>query len=109
MQAALKHPAWDNLTDNSPQGWMEFYKSLRRNAMTFAIALVSFLGAFNMAYRELCLCRLGIPRYHSMGRSLFSILQPLLPQDDTYVCSQVELVANNSSNGFELLWTLQKC
>jgi hypothetical protein len=37
-RVALKHPVWDNLTDNSPEGWMEFYKSLCRNAMTFAIA-----------------------------------------------------------------------
>jgi hypothetical protein len=30
---ALKHPAWDPLLDTSPEGWMEFYKSLRRNCI----------------------------------------------------------------------------
>jgi hypothetical protein len=109
--APLKHPAWDNLANNSPKGWMEFNKFLRRNAMTFAIALIP-IEAFNMAYRDtghcLCLCGLGIRHYRLMGHSLFSILQPLLPQEDTFICSQIKSVANDSSNRFELLWTLKK-
>ncbi len=27
-RGALKHPAWDCLSDTSPKGWMEFFKSL---------------------------------------------------------------------------------
>jgi hypothetical protein len=27
-RGALKHPAWDRLSDTTPEGWMEFYKSL---------------------------------------------------------------------------------
>jgi hypothetical protein len=110
-QAALKHPAWDHLIDTSPEGWMEFYKSLCRNAMLFSIALVPF-ESFNMSYRKkghgLCLCGLGICRYRSMGRALFAVLQTLMPQEDMYIKSQVESVANDSCNVFELLWILQK-
>jgi hypothetical protein len=49
--AALKHLTWNHLIDTSPEDWMEFYKSLRRNAMSFFIALVPF-ESFNMAYRK---------------------------------------------------------
>ncbi len=56
----------------------------------------------------LCLCGLGIRRYCSMGRALFGVLQQLLPHLDTYICLQVESVANDSCNGLELLWILQK-
>jgi hypothetical protein len=65
-QAVLKHPAWDHLIDTSPKGWMEFYKSLCCNAMSFSITLVPF-ESFNMLYCKkghgLCLCGLGICRY----------------------------------------------
>ncbi len=40
--------------------------------------------------------------------ALFGVLQQLLPHLDTYIWSQVESVANNSCNGFELLSILQK-
>jgi hypothetical protein len=90
---------------------MEFYKSLCRNAMPFSIALVLFEG-FNILYREkvhgLCLCGLGISRYHSKDHALFAVLLTLMPQDDTYIKLQVESVANDSCNEFELLWILQK-
>jgi hypothetical protein len=110
-RAALKHPAWDHLTDTSPEGWMEFYKSLCHNAMNFMIVLTPF-KAFNMLFWEkghgLCLCSLGVKRYRSMGHALFGVLQQLLPHSDTYIHSQIESVANNSCNGCELLWILQK-
>ncbi len=110
-RAALKHPAWDRLTDTSSEGWLEFYKSLPHNAMNFMIVLTPF-EAFNMLFWEkghgLCLCGLGVKRYRSMGRALFGVLQQLLPHSDTYIHLQVELVANNSCNGFKLLWILQK-
>jgi hypothetical protein len=90
---------------------MEFYKSLRHNAMSFSMALVSF-ESFNMSYRKkghgLCLCGLGIRRYRSMGCTLFAVLQTLVPQEDTYIILQVESMANDACNGFELLWILQK-
>ncbi len=86
-QTALEHPAWDHLIDTSPEGWMEFYKSLCCNAMLFSIALVPFEG-YNTLYCKkghgLCLCGLSIHRYHSMGRALFAVLETLMPQDDTY-------------------------
>jgi hypothetical protein len=43
-----------------------------------------------------------------MGRALFAILQTLMPQEDTYIRLQLESVANDSCNEFELLWILQK-
>ncbi len=54
------------------------------------------------------LCGLGIRRYRSMGCALFAVLQTLMPQEDTYIRSQVKSVANDSCNGFELFWILQK-
>ncbi len=110
-RAVLKHPAWDHLINTSPEGWMEFYKSLHRNVMSFSIALVPF-ESFIMAYHKkghgLCLCGLGIGRYHFMGRALFAVLQTVMPREDTYLKLQVKSVANDSCNGFELLWILQK-
>jgi hypothetical protein len=77
-RGALKHPAWDRLSDTSSEGWMEFFKSLRCNAMTFGIALTPF-EAFDMVYRDkghgLCLCSLSIRHYRAMGWALFSVLQ----------------------------------
>jgi hypothetical protein len=109
---ALKHPAWDCLSDTSPEGWMEFFKSLRCNAMSFGIVQTPF-EAFDMVYRDKghgpCLCSLGICHYQAMGWALFSILQQLLRLSDTYIQSQLESVANDLCNGFELLWMLQKC
>jgi hypothetical protein len=108
-QGALKHPAWDHLSDTSLEGWMEFFKSLRLNAMNFGIVLIPF-EVFDMAYRDkghsLCLCGLGIRCYQAMGHALFSILQQLLPSGDMYIRSQLESVTNDSCNGFELLWML---
>jgi hypothetical protein len=43
-----------------------------------------------------------------MGCALFEVLQTLMPQEDTYISLQVKSVANDSCNGFELLWFLQK-
>ncbi len=64
--------------------------------MSFSIALVQF-ESFNMLYRKkghgLCLCGLGIDRYHSMGCALFAVLQTLMPQEDTYIRLQLESVA----------------
>ncbi len=71
-RAAFKHLAWDRITDTSPEGWMEFYKSLCCNAMSFMIFLTPF-EAFNMLFWEkghgLCLCGLGVKRYRSIGRT----------------------------------------
>jgi hypothetical protein len=43
-----------------------------------------------------------------MGHALFAILQQLLPTSNSFIKSQLELVGNDSNNGFELLWLLQK-
>jgi hypothetical protein len=79
--------------------------------MSFSIALVPF-ESFNMLYCKkghgLCLCSVGIHRYCSMGRALFAVLQTLMPQEDTYIKLQIKSVVNDSCNGFELLWILQK-
>ncbi len=64
-QGAQKHPAWDCFSDTSPEGWMEFDKSLRCNAINFGIVLITF-EASDMMYRDkghgLCFCGLGIHR-----------------------------------------------
>jgi hypothetical protein len=110
-RGALKHPAWDRLLDISPEGWMEFYKSLRCNSIYFGIVLTPF-EAFIMKYSKrghgLCLCGLGVKGYQQMGHALFAILQQLLPASNSFIKSQLELVGNDSNNGFELLWLLQK-
>jgi hypothetical protein len=98
-RGALKHPAWDPLSNTSPEGWIEFFKSLCHNAMNFGIVLIPF-KVFDMAYCDkghgLRLCGLGIHHYRAMGCSLFSVLQQLLPSSDMYICSQLESVANDS-------------
>ncbi len=90
---------------------MEFYKSLWCNCIYFGIVLTPF-EAFVMKYSNrghgLCLCGLGVMKYCCMGHALFAILQKLLPTGDSFVRSQLEAVGNNSNNGFELLWPLQK-
>jgi hypothetical protein len=90
---------------------MEFYKSLWCNCIYFGIVLTPF-EAFVMKYSNrghgLCLCGLGVMKYRCMGHALFAILQQLLPTGDSFVRSQLEAVGNNSNNGFELLWLLQK-
>jgi hypothetical protein len=62
-RGAPKHPAWDRLSDTSPEGWMEFYKSLQCNSIYFAIVLTPF-EAFIMKYSKrghgLGLCGLGV-------------------------------------------------
>ncbi len=85
---ALKHPAWDRLFDTTPEGWMEFYKSLRCNCIYFSIVLTPF-KAFVIKYSNrghgLCLCGLGVMMYCRMGHALFAILQQLLPTGDSFV------------------------
>jgi hypothetical protein len=56
----------------------------------------------------LCLCGLGVMKYRCMEHALFAILQKPLPTGDSFVQSQLEAVGNDSNNGFELLWLLQK-
>jgi hypothetical protein len=53
--------------------------------------------------------RSGYRHYRAMGHALSSVLQQLLPSGDMYICSQLESTANDSYNGFKLLWTLLKC
>jgi hypothetical protein len=110
-KAALYHPACDCLVDTLPEGWMEFHKSLCRYAMGFMIGMTPF-EAFHMSYNTkgygLCLFGLGIKCYYSICCALSAVLELLLPASDTYIRSQIELVANYTSNGFELLWFLQK-
>jgi hypothetical protein len=48
-RGALKHPAWDRPSDTTPEGWMEFYKSLQHNCIFFGIVLTLF-EAFMMKY-----------------------------------------------------------
>jgi hypothetical protein len=90
---------------------MEFYKSLQCNSIYFGIVLTPF-EAFIMKYSEwdlgLCLCGLGVKRYQHMGHALFAILQQLLPASNSFTKTQLESVGNDSNNGFELLWLLQK-
>jgi hypothetical protein len=65
-RGALKHSAWDRLSNTTPEGWMEFYKSLRRNCIYFGVVLTPF-EAFVMKYSNgghgLCLCGLGVMMY----------------------------------------------
>lgn len=56
----------------------------------------------------LCICGLGITGYCHMCVALYTVLQLLLPQGDSFICSQVDAIGNDSNNGFELLWLLQK-
>jgi hypothetical protein len=80
-RGALKHPAWDRLSDTSPEGWIIFFKSLQQSSIYFGIVLTLF-EAFIMKYSEwghgLCLCGLGVKGYQHMGHALFAILQQLL-------------------------------
>jgi hypothetical protein len=90
---------------------MEFYKSLQCDSIYFGIVLTPF-EAFIMKYSEwghgLCLCGLGVKCSLHMGHALFAILQQLLPTSNSFIESQLELVGNDSNNGFNLLWLLQK-
>ncbi len=87
-RGALKHPASDRLSDMTPEGWMELYKSLRHNCIYFGVVLTPF-KAFVMKYSSrghgLCLCGLGVMKYRRMGHALFAVLQQLLPTDDSFV------------------------
>jgi hypothetical protein len=76
-RGALKHPAWDRLLDTTPEGWMEFYKSICHNCMPFGIAIIPF-EAFVIQYHDkghgLCVCNLGGTGYQRMGAALYSVL-----------------------------------
>ena len=65
-----------------------------------------------MRYREkghgLCVCSLGVTSYRRMGAALYAVLQLILPPSNNFIRSQIEAVGNDTSNGYKLLWLLQK-
>jgi hypothetical protein len=43
-----------------------------------------------------------------MGAALYAVLQLVLPPSNNFIRSQIKAVGKDTSNGYELLWLLQK-
>jgi len=64
-------------------------------------ALVIKFGAYG-----LCIPGCGLDRFHAMGRTLFAVLETVLPTQFNTVDNAIKSVGRGSGNGYDLLWKL---